>query len=65
MSKPESSAVPARTAHPEAFDFDVRELTGEERELWWDRGVAAYPPYEAYQKKTDRVIPVLLATRRA
>jgi F420H(2)-dependent quinone reductase len=43
----------------------VRELTGEERQTWWERAVAAYPPYAEYQTKTSRVIPVLLATPKA
>ncbi len=50
---------------PEPFDAQVRELSGPEREKWWDWAVAAFPPYAEYQKKTDRQIPVFLATRRA
>ncbi len=38
----------------------AREITGTEREQWWERCVAAYPPYADYQTKTDRLIPVLL-----
>jgi deazaflavin-dependent oxidoreductase (nitroreductase family) len=49
---------------PEPFEATVRELSGEERELWWQRAVDAYPPYESYQRKTDRLIPVFLAERR-
>jgi F420H(2)-dependent quinone reductase len=48
---------------PEPFAATVRELDGDERALWWDRAVAAYPPYAEYQEKTDRTIPVFLATR--
>ena len=47
------------------FDATARELEGEEREEWWQRAVAAYPPYAEYQRNTDRRIPVLLAERRA
>lgn len=47
------------------FDVDVRELAGEERSGWWDRAVAAYPPYADYQRNTKRVIPVFVATRRS
>jgi deazaflavin-dependent oxidoreductase (nitroreductase family) len=50
---------------PEPFDVVVRELDGEERAVWWDRAVAAYPPYAEYQQRTERRIPVFLATRRA
>ena len=32
-------------------------------QLWWDRAVEAYPPYAEYQEKTDRLIPVFVATR--
>lgn len=38
----------------------ARELDGEERELWWHRAVAAYPPYADYQEKTSRLIPVFV-----
>ena len=50
---------------PEPNDFRVRELEeGPERDEWWARAVAAYPPYAEYQEKTDRLIPVFVATRR-
>jgi deazaflavin-dependent oxidoreductase (nitroreductase family) len=49
---------------PEPFEVEVRELSGDERAVWWERAVAAYPPYAEYQEKTDRLIPVFLATRR-
>jgi deazaflavin-dependent oxidoreductase (nitroreductase family) len=48
----------------EPFEARVRRLTGEERAEWWDRAVAAYPPYADYQKRTDREIPVFVATRK-
>ncbi|KAA1396000.1 nitroreductase family deazaflavin-dependent oxidoreductase [Aeromicrobium ginsengisoli] len=47
---------------PVRKDYVPRELSGEERETWWARAVEAYPPYEDYQKKTDRIIPVFLLT---
>jgi deazaflavin-dependent oxidoreductase (nitroreductase family) len=49
---------------PEPFAVSVRELSGDERAVWWERAAAAYPPYIEYQEKTDRLIPVFLATRR-
>lgn len=49
----------------ERFDAAARELSGDERDVWWDRAVEAYPTYADYQRKTDREIPVLLAERRA
>ena len=48
---------------PEKHDYLARELTGDEKVLWWERAVAAYPPYADYQKKTDRQIPVFLLER--
>jgi deazaflavin-dependent oxidoreductase (nitroreductase family) len=48
---------------PDRWDAVVRELAGDERAQWWDRAVAAYPPYAEYQERTDRVIPVLVAER--
>jgi len=48
----------------EPFDYQVTEVSGDERSKWWDRAVAAYPPYAEYQAKTDRQIPVFVARRR-
>ncbi len=48
---------------PEPFDAVVREVEGDERRQWWDRAVAAYPPYAEYQDRTERRIPVLVARR--
>ncbi len=49
---------------PEPFAARVREVTGDERAAWWERAVAAYPPYADYQAKTERRIPVFVASRR-
>jgi deazaflavin-dependent oxidoreductase (nitroreductase family) len=38
----------------------ARELSGAEKEEWWERAVAAYPEYAEYQTKTEREIPILL-----
>jgi deazaflavin-dependent oxidoreductase (nitroreductase family) len=46
---------------PEPFDAEAREVTGDEKKTWWDRAVAAYPPYAQYQERTDREIPVFVA----
>ena len=48
---------------PVPFDVEVREVSGAERAVWWERAVAAYPPYVEYQTKTSRLIPVFVATR--
>jgi deazaflavin-dependent oxidoreductase (nitroreductase family) len=45
---------------PNRYDMVARELSGEERQLWWDRAVQAYPDYADYQQKTDREIPVFV-----
>ena len=49
---------------PEPWDAEVREVEGDERAAWWERAVAAYPPYADYQARTERVIPVFIARRR-
>ena len=48
----------------ESFDVTLREVDGPERDEWWKRAVEAYPPYVEYQEKTDRRIPVFVASRR-
>ncbi|ANJ10822.1 nitroreductase family deazaflavin-dependent oxidoreductase [Streptomyces parvulus] len=45
---------------PVRRDMTAREITGVEKAEWWERAVAAYPPYADYQKKTDREIPVFV-----
>ncbi|GAB2886165.1 nitroreductase family deazaflavin-dependent oxidoreductase [Streptomyces deserti] len=45
---------------PKKQDMTAREVTGAEKAEWWERAVAAYPPYADYQKKTDREIPVFV-----
>ncbi len=47
---------------PVRKDYTAREVTGEERDLWWRRAVEAWPDYAAYQQKTERVIPVFVLT---
>ena len=42
--------------------YVAREVTGEEKAVWWERAVAAFPPYADYQKKTEREIPVFVLT---
>ena len=49
---------------PEPFDVRVRQVEGAERDEWWARAVEAYPPYAEYQERTERQIPVFVATRR-
>lgn len=45
---------------PNRQDMIAREVSGEEREEWWKRAVAAYPPYADYQTRTAREIPVFV-----
>lgn len=46
----------------ELFQMRVREVTDDaERQRLWNACVAAYPPYDAYQAKTSRKIPVFIA----
>ncbi|MCL7492981.1 nitroreductase family deazaflavin-dependent oxidoreductase [Streptomyces sp. MCA2] len=45
---------------PVRQDMTAREVTGEEKSLWWGRAVKAYPDYDDYQEKTDRRIPVFV-----
>ncbi|MGY6502606.1 MAG: nitroreductase family deazaflavin-dependent oxidoreductase [Acidimicrobiales bacterium] len=49
---------------PDRFDAVAREVSGDEKAEWWERCVAAFPPYADYKAKTDREIPVFVARRR-
>jgi F420H(2)-dependent quinone reductase len=48
---------------PDKWEMVAREVTGSERDEWWQRAVAAYPPYAEYQQKTTRQIPVFVLER--
>jgi deazaflavin-dependent oxidoreductase (nitroreductase family) len=58
-------------ANPEAevqvrgdvFKVRARDAEGEERERLWRQMAEAWPNYDAYQKRTDRRIPVVVLER--
>lgn len=58
-------------AHPEVmvqvkgdrFAARARTATDEEKPALWKIMTAAWPAYDAYQTRTDRVIPVIILTR--
>ena len=41
-------------------DYMAHEATGDEKTVWWDRAVEAWPDYATYQTKTERQIPVFV-----
>jgi F420H(2)-dependent quinone reductase len=41
-------------------DFMAREVTDDEKAVWWERAVETWPDYAKYQTKTDRQIPVFV-----
>ncbi|MDQ1026416.1 deazaflavin-dependent oxidoreductase (nitroreductase family) [Streptomyces umbrinus] len=45
---------------PVRQDMLAREVTGDEKAVWWARAVEVFPDYAEYQKKTAREIPVLV-----
>jgi len=45
---------------PIKLDYLAREVIGDEKALWWQRCVDAFPDYADYQTKTDRAIPVFV-----
>ena len=47
----------------ETVAVDATEITGAARDALWQRVVAAMPGFGDYEKKTDRVIPLLALTR--
>lgn len=55
-------------AHPDVEVHDgtahlprrARLVRGEERRRWWERSVAAFPPYAEYQRSTEREIPLFV-----
>ncbi|MER7283706.1 nitroreductase family deazaflavin-dependent oxidoreductase [Dactylosporangium sp. NPDC000244] len=47
---------------PVKRDYTAREVTGAEKEQWWQRATETWPAYDEYQQKTDRQIPLFVLT---
>ena len=45
---------------PTKRDYLAREVEGDEKAVWWDRAVEAWPDYAKYQTKTTRQIPIFV-----
>lgn len=43
-------------------DFIAEEVFGDRKAVWWKRAVEAYPSFDIYQKRSERVIPVFELT---
>ncbi len=50
----------------EVYSMQVRQVEDSvEKQRLWDIAVEAFPPYQEYQEKTDRAIPVFVAEATA
>jgi deazaflavin-dependent oxidoreductase (nitroreductase family) len=49
---------------PDVYEMRAREVEGDEKAAWWARAVEVWPPYDDYQQRTDRPIPVVLLEPR-
>ena len=45
---------------PTKRDYLAREVTADEKAVWWQRAVATWPDYARYQTRTTRQIPVFV-----
>ena len=41
-------------------DYRARELSGDDKAVWWERAVETWPDYAKYQTRTERQIPVFV-----
>ena len=49
---------------PESWEATVRVAEEPERSELWRKMVAVYPPYDEYQQRTEREIPLVVLSRR-
>jgi len=49
---------------PDRYEMRAREVEGDEKAAWWTRAAEVWPPYDGYQRKTERPIPVVLLEQR-
>ena len=47
----------------ERHDYVAHLAEGAERDAWWQRAVAVWPDYDAYQTRTERIIPLFVLRR--
>jgi len=45
---------------PNKREYVAREVEGDEKAVWWERAVDAWPDYAKYQTRTERQIPVFV-----
>jgi deazaflavin-dependent oxidoreductase (nitroreductase family) len=45
---------------PTKRDYMAREVSGDEKAVWWERAVETWPDYARYQTRTTRQIPVFV-----
>jgi deazaflavin-dependent oxidoreductase (nitroreductase family) len=45
---------------PVKKEYTAREVTGEERAVWWARATETWPDYDSYQERTARTIPLFV-----
>lgn len=45
---------------PTRREYTAREVTGDEKAVWWGRALETWPDYATYQTKTKREIPVFV-----
>lgn len=41
-------------------EYRAREVSGDEKALWWRRALDAWPDYADYQRRTEREIPLFV-----
>ncbi len=60
VADPDLDLMDGRVNRP----FRAHLAEGPERALWWERAVAAFPPYADYAERTERQIPVFVLEPR-
>ncbi len=48
----------------EKKEYTARQVSGEEKDRWWQRCTEVWPDYDEYQEKVEREIPVFVLTPR-
>ena len=59
---PDQAQIAFGGKNGKTFDVRATQLAGEERDAAWQRIIAAVPRFSGYEKKTDRLLPVIRLT---
>jgi F420H(2)-dependent quinone reductase len=61
---PDAKVTVAGSGSGSRYDVRAREVTGPERDPYWEQGCRMFPPWKLYAARSHRDLPVLILARQ-